>query len=360
LAALEYGKEVHEDIKRSGFQSDVYVGTALVDMYAKCGSITDARNVFDIMSKRDVVSWNAMIAGYAMHGCGKEAIEIFEQMEHSTSKPNNATFVGVLSACCHAGLVDEGWKYFDYMSKLYSITPVLDHYCCMADLLGRAGYLDEAYDFINRMPVKPDATVWSSLLAACRIHSNAELGEQVAECLFELDPTDAATYVLMSNIYAAAGRWDDIKKIRALMKERKVEKKPGSSWIEVNNKVYAFLVGDTSHPQLQEIYLKLDALSGEMKEAGYVSDTRFVLQDVEEEQKEHILGYHSEKLAIAFGLMNTYPGTPIRVVKNLRVCGDCHCAIKFISRIAAREIVVRDANRFHHFRNGQCSCGDYW
>eukprot|EP01018_Ginkgo_biloba_P036923 Gb_03481 [translate_table: standard] len=360
LAALEFGKGVHEDIVRSGFQSDVFVGNGLVDMYAKCGSIEDARKVFDKMPSHNVVSWTAMIVGYAMHGSGEAALQLFEQMQCFGMKPNHVTFVGVLSACCNAGLVDDGWEYFNCMSRDYHITPAVKHYCCMVDLLGRAGRLDEAEDFINKMPIKPDVALWGSLLGACRIHCNIKLGEQVAEHLFELNPNNSAHYVLLSNIYAATGRWDKVEKVRNLMKDRKIKKMPGCSWIEANNTVHTFLVGDTSHPQTHKIYEKLESLSGKMREAGYVPNTNFVLHDVEEEQKEHIVCYHSEKLAIAFGLINIPPETSIRIVKNLRVCGDCHSATKFISKIVAREIVVRDANRFHHFKNGLCSCGDYW
>eukprot|EP01018_Ginkgo_biloba_P031865 Gb_04144 [translate_table: standard] len=360
LAALEHGKGVHEEIIRSGFISNVFVGSALVDMYAKCGSIENALQVFATMPKRDVVIWNAMIVGYSKHGCAMEALQLFEQMQHSDTVPDDVTFVGVLSSCCHAGLVDDGWQYFHSMSRRYNITPAVEHYSCMVDLLGRSGRLNEAQDLINKMEMKPNAAVWGSLLCACRIHANIELGKRAAERLFELDPTDATPYVLLSNIYAAAGRWDDIQNVRKMMKERSIKKKPGCSWIEVNKQVYVFLGGDTSHPQIQEIHAKLDKLSGQMREAGYVPDKKFVLSDVEEEQKEHLLCHHSEKLAIAFGLLNVPPGTPIRIIKNLRVCGDCHSAIKFISMIVAREIVVRDANRFHHFKYGQCSCGDYW
>eukprot|EP01018_Ginkgo_biloba_P009883 Gb_00930 [translate_table: standard] len=360
LAVLEHGKEIHEDIIRNGFQSDVFVASALVDMYSKCGSIEDARIVFDLMPRRDMVSWTAMIVAYAMHGCCKEALQLFAQMQESRTNPSHVTFIGVLSACCHSGLVDDGWHYYNSMLQDYHITPVMEHYCCMVDLLGRAGRLDEAEDFINKMPIKPDGAVWGSLLGACRIHSNIKLGERVAECLFELDPKRAAPYVLLSNIYAAAERWDDIAKVRNLMKERGVKKAPGCSWIEVNKQVHTFLVGDRAHPQTEKIYAKLESLSGQMKEAGYVPDTNFALNDVEEEQKKHILCHHSEKLAIAYGLLNTTPGKPIRIIKNLRVCGDCHLSIKFISKIVLREIVVRDANRFHHFKVGQCSCGDYW
>eukprot|EP01018_Ginkgo_biloba_P015578 Gb_31319 [translate_table: standard] len=359
LAALEQGIKIHEDIIRSGFESDVFVESALVGMYAKCGSIEKARDVFDKMHQRDLVSWNTMIAGYGMHGRGKEALKLFEQMQRSGMTPDHVSLVCVLSACCHAGLVDEGREYFDCMSQYYRITPAIEHYVCMVDLLGRAGHLDEAQDLINKMPIKPNATLWRCLLGACRTHNNIELGERAAERLFELEPTNAAPYVLLSNIYAAAGRWDDTKNVRTMMKNRRVKKTPGCSWIELNKQVHSFLVGDSSHPQAQEIYAELERLSRQMKEAGYVPDTRFVLHDVEQQQKEKILCHHSEKLAIAFGLINTSPGTTIRVIKNLRVCGDCHTATKFISKIVTREIVVRDANRFHHFKDGECSCGNY-
>eukprot|EP01018_Ginkgo_biloba_P034626 Gb_37254 [translate_table: standard] len=340
LAALEQGKEVHEVIIRSGFHSDIFVGSALVDMYAKCGTIEFARTSFDKMNQRDVVSWSAMILGYAMHGCAKEALQLFQKMQHSGTKPDHVTFVGVLTACCHAGLVDEGWQYFHCMSRYNHITPRMEHYGCMVDLLGRTGHLDEAQHFIKKMPIKPDATVWASLLGACRIYAHIELGERVAEYLFELDPKNATPYVMLSNIYAAAGRWDDIEKVRKIMKDKRVEKKPGCSWIEVNRQVHVFSVGDRSHPQMEKIYSELERLSRQMRTAGYVPDTRFVLNDVEEEQKEQILCHHSEKLAIVFGLINTSPGTAIRIIKNLRVCGDCHSATKFISKIVAREIVL--------------------
>eukprot|EP01018_Ginkgo_biloba_P034728 Gb_12554 [translate_table: standard] len=276
LAALKQGKEIHEVIIRSGFQSNVIIGSALVNMYAKCGSIETAHNVFENMPQRDVVSWSVMILGYGMHGCVKEALQLFEQMQHCGLNPDHVTFIGVLSACCHAGLVDKGWQYFDRMCQYYHITPAMEHYGCMVDLLGRAGCLDDAHDFINKMPVKPNAAIWGSLLGACRIHNNIELAERSAEHLFELDPKNAAPYVLLSNIYAVAGRWDDIEKVRKMMKVRGVKKQPGCSWIEVNKQVHTFLAGDRSHPQIQKIHAKLERLSMQMKEAGYAPDTRFV------------------------------------------------------------------------------------
>nr|ABK26521.1 unknown [Picea sitchensis] len=360
VAALEQGKQVHADIIKIGFELDVSVSNGLVDMYGKCGRIEDAQEVFSKLLEPDVASWNAMISGLAQHGCGKEAVLLFEQMLQTGVKPNQITFVVVLSGCSHAGLVDEGRNYFDSMTRDHGISPKAEHYSCMVDLFGRAGCLDEALNFINQMPVEPNASVWGSLLGACRVHGNIELAERAVEQLIELTPENPGTYVLLSNIYAAAGRWDDAGKVRKMMKDRSVKKEPGCSWIEVQNKVHPFIVGDSSHPQIEEIYETLETLTLQMKAAGYIPNTNFVLHDVEEEQKEWILGHHSEKLAIAFGIISTPPGTTIRVVKNLRVCGDCHTATKFISRIVSREIVLRDTHRFHHFKDGQCSCGDYW
>eukprot|EP01018_Ginkgo_biloba_P033989 Gb_34779 [translate_table: standard] len=360
LAALEQGKQIHAHIIRTGFESNVFAGSAVVDMYAKCGSIEDARQLFDHVPERDLVSWNGMIAGYAQNGYGKQALLLFEQMLQASTKPNQVTFVGVLSACSHAGLVDEGYYYFNSMSQDHSINAGAEHYACMVDILGRAGCLDEAENLINHMPFEPDALVWGALLAACRIHGNMDIGKRAAECLFELEPQNSSTYVLLSNIYAAAGRWDDAAKVRKMMKVRGVIKKPGCTWIEVKNRVHSFVAEDRSHPQTEEIYATLERLAGLMKAAGYVPNTNFVLHDVEEEHKKDILYHHSEKLAIAFGIISTPCGTPIRIVKNLRVCGDCHNATKFISKIVGREIVVRDACRFHHVKEGLCSCGDYW
>eukprot|EP01018_Ginkgo_biloba_P016412 Gb_25554 [translate_table: standard] len=359
LAALEQGKQIHAHLIKNVFVLDVMLGSALLDMYAKCGSINFARQVFEEMPQRNVVSWTTMIDGYGKHGHAKDAIQLFEQMQESGTKPNHITFVSVLSACSHAGLVDEGWLCFDSMIQRHHLTPKVEHYACMVDLLGRAGQLDEAHHFINSMPIEPGADVWGALLGACRVHDNMELGKLAAERLFELNTEKAGAYVVLSNIYAAAGRWDDALKVRKMMKERGVSKEPGCSWIEVEKKLHMFHVGDRSHPQTEEIYATVEQLAGQMKEAGYVPDTNFVLHDVDEEQKEHILCCHSEKLAIAFGIISTPPGKLIRIVKNLRVCIDCHTATKFISKIVGREIIVRDANRFHHFKDGLCSCDDY-
>ncbi|XP_059074064.1 pentatricopeptide repeat-containing protein At3g12770 [Cryptomeria japonica] len=360
LGALQKGKWIHEYIIRSGFAIDVFIGAALIDMYAKCGSIDIAHQVFQKMCKKNVVVWSALIAGYGMHGHGHSALALFAEMKQLGTKPNHATFISILSACSHAGLVEEGWYCFHSMQQDYCIAPMMKHYACMVDLLGRAGHLDEAQDFIKRMPLEPDSSIWGALLAACKIHSNIVLGQHVAGHLLNLNPEDPGYYVLLSNIYAAAGKWENVERVRSLMKDSGLKKTPGCSVIEVKNNIHSFLTGDRSHPQSKKIYATLQSLAGQMEDLGYVPDTNVVLHDVDEEMKEHLLLYHSEKLAIAFGLISTCAGASIQIRKNLRVCSDCHTATKFISRIVRREIIVRDANRFHHFKDGLCSCGDYW
>ncbi|CAM6017495.1 unnamed protein product [Sphagnum balticum] len=358
--ALEWGKRVHSHIMKAGYNVDVRIGNALIDMYAKCGSLEAARQVFDVMPERDVISWTAMIVGLAQHGCGEEALQVFEQMRVEGVEPNAVTFVGVLSACSHAGLVEEAYGYFSSMCHQNGISPVGEHYGCMVDLLGRGGHLKEAEDLIKKMPAEADATIWGSLLGACRTHGNVELAECAAGNCLQLEPKDAAVYVLLSHIYAAAGMWDSVTKVRNTMKERGIQKEPGRCWIEVENKIHTFVAEDRTHPQTEEIYAELDKLTGQMKEGGYVADTRCVMHDVDEGEREQAICYHSERLAIVYGLISTEPGTPIHIFKNLRVCSDCHTATKIISKIVRREIVARDANRFHHFKDGSCSCGDYW
>eukprot|EP01018_Ginkgo_biloba_P009129 Gb_37178 [translate_table: standard] len=340
LSALEHGNQVHSRIIIIGYNSNVVLASALVDMYAKCGAIYEARHLFDKMVHPDVVSWNAMIAGYALNGCGREALQLFQKMTWATVKPNHSTFFGVLSACNYAGLVDEGRHYFNSMSQYHGIEPRADHYACMIDLLGRVGRLDEAANIMDSMPFEPNAIMWGALLGACRCHGNVELAKRAAEVLFELEPHSAVPYVQLSNIYAAAGRWDDVANMRKTMKDRGVKKKPGCSWIEVKNRVHVFVVDDRMHPQSEKIYATLERLVGQIKAAGYVPDKTFVLQDIDEEHREQSLCHHSEKLAIAFGLISTPIGTRLRIIKNLRMCGDCHNAVRFISKIVAREIIA--------------------
>lgn len=360
LGIPQQGRFIHDYIIQCGIEVNLIVGTALIDMYAKCGSVEMAREIFEGMMERDLVTWSVMISGHGLNGQVKEAINLFHRMVNSRIRPDNVTFTSLLSACSHAGLIQEGWDYFIQMTEVYGLSPKSEQYACMVDLLGRAGRLDEALSFIQGMPIEPGISVWGALLGACRIHNNIELGAYSAEKLFELDPKDAGYYILLSNLYAISGRWDDVKRVRELMKTRGLQKPPGCSWVDLDGNVHQFYVGGKTHPQSSEIYEKLEELRAKMKELGYVADTNLVLHDVEEEMKEDMLSSHSERLAIAFGLINTRPGEPIRVTKNLRVCADCHHVTKLISKIAERKIIVRDAHRFHHFEKGECSCGDYW
>ncbi|XP_077235815.1 pentatricopeptide repeat-containing protein At2g27610-like [Tasmannia lanceolata] len=360
MAAVGQGKQLHGSSIKYGFENAICVGSALVTMYAKRGSIESAHKVFGRQIERDLVAWNSMVSGYAQHGYGKKALEIFGEMQRQGLEMDGISFIGVISACTHAGLVDEGRRYFDSMTKDHHINPTMEHYACMVDLYSRAGKLKETMDLINGMPFQAGATVWRTLLGACRVHLNLELGKLAADKLISLEPHDSAAYVLLSNIYAAAGKWEERAKVRKSMDDRKVKKEAGYSWIEVKNKTHSFLACDRSHPLSDRIFIKLEDLSSQLKDAGYRPDTNFVLHDVEEEHKEAILSQHSERLAIAFGLITTPVGTPLQIVKNLRVCGDCHTVIKLLSKIEGRDIVVRDSNRFHHFKGGSCSCGDYW
>ncbi|XP_057832181.2 pentatricopeptide repeat-containing protein At5g27110-like [Cryptomeria japonica] len=249
MGALEQGIDIHQGINDRGILSDVVVATALIDMYAKCGSIDKARELFDKMPERNVVSWNAMIAGYAQNGFCKDALKIFELMKHSGTYPDIVSFACVLCACSHVGLVDEGCTYFNHMSNSYCIIPTVDHYVCMVDLFARAGYLEDTLNFIIKMPVKPVVVVWMCFLGACRSHMNIGLGVFTSMMLFDLDAKNAATYVLLSNIYAEVGRWDEVEMVRRLMKDRGIKKIHGCSWIEGHKTVHTFCVGDRLHLQ---------------------------------------------------------------------------------------------------------------
>ncbi|CAK9227526.1 unnamed protein product [Sphagnum troendelagicum] len=423
MVALEEGRHTHGQIIQSGYESVAFVGNSLIDMYAKCGSIEDAKRVFNKLPSRDVVSWNVMIFGHVKYGQGQKALELFRQMQEEGVQPTPLTLVGVLNACAsvvaleegrrtHDWVIKSGWdsnvfvgnslidmyakcgsmvdalkvfnkmpfrdvvtwnamiggyaihghglRFYSSMSTVYMISANLQHYTCMVDLLGRAGCLHEAENMVLAMRYKPQVAAWRALLGACRIHGNVEMGERVAKQVLELEPKNAAGYVLLSNLYTATGNRDLSENIERERKERSVKKHPGRTWIEVDNEVHTFVVDDQHHPQMVEIHAELKRLSGLMHDAGYVPDTNFVLHDVEEEEKVFHLCHHSEKLAIAFGLINSAPGTPPCIRKNLRVCRDCHTSTKFISKVVGRAIMVRDANRFHHFQDGECSCRDYW
>ncbi|XP_072975501.1 pentatricopeptide repeat-containing protein CRR2, chloroplastic [Typha angustifolia] len=361
LAALGQGKIMHAYVLRKGLESIVSVVNALIAMYVKCGSLEHGQRVFDWMNgRRDVVSWNSLISGYGVYGFGMKAIQIFDEMINSGISPSPITFVSVLGACSHAGLVTEGTRLFESMSQYHGMVTRAEHYASLVDLLGRAGKLDEAAALIEGMDVEPNHKVWGALLGACRIHGNAELAERACAHLFELEPMNAGNYVLLADIYAEAKMWEEVNRVKKLLEERGLEKLSGCSWIEVKNKMYSFVSVDEMNPHIEQLQALLVQLVLEMKSHGYVPNTKVVLYDLDQEEKERILLGHSEKLAVAFGLINCGKGEVIRITKNLRLCEDCHSVTKFISKYAKREILVRDINRFHHFRDGVCSCLDYW
>lgn len=360
LGSLEQGKWLHAHLVKSGRKLVGFVGNTLLHMYAKSGSIEDAKKVFARLVKVDLVSWNSMLFGYAQHGLGKEAVQQFEEMIRVGIEPNNITFLCVLTACSRAGLLNDGKYYFNLMNK-YKVEPKVSHYVTMVDLLGRAGFLDQAKRFIEEeMSIEPTAAIWGALLGASKMHKNLEMGAYAAERIFVLDPSDSGPHILLANMYAAAGRWGDAARVRKAMRESGVKKEPACSWVEIGNSVHVFVADDDAHPQKEKIHKMWEELSQKIKEIGYVPDTSHVLLLIDQQEKEGKLQYHSEKLALAFALLNTYPGSTIRIMKNIRVCGDCHSAIKYVSLAVKREIILRDKNRFHHFRDGSCSCGDYW
>ncbi|KAL4644156.1 hypothetical protein ACB092_02G143600 [Castanea dentata] len=360
MGALDLGKWVHSYIDKESIDIDIVLGTSLVDMYSKCGSLDNAIRVFEGMSKRDVMAWSTMIGGCAIHGFGEKALKVFHAMKGTNVRPNSVTFTSVLCACSHSGLVEEGCQYFNSMSLEYGITPQIEHYGCMVDLFCRAGLVLRAHKFIQKMPIKPNAVLWRTLLGACKTHGYKELSESITREVLELEPHSAENYVLVSNVYASLGRWSSVSKVRSQMKHKKAKKQHGWSSIEMGFVVHQFVMGDELHPEIRQIYPMLDQMAKKLKQEGHVATTIDVLHDIDEEEKEHALGFHSERLAIAYGLLRLSKDSPIRIVKNLRVCADCHSVIKLISSVYKRDIIVRDRIRFHHFREGKCSCNDYW
>ncbi|KAF8690121.1 hypothetical protein HU200_041359 [Digitaria exilis] len=358
MVMLEVGRQVHAHVLK--YEKDLILHNALLDMYCKCGSLQDADFLFRRMPQRDVISWSTMVSGLAQNGRSTEALRVFDLMKSEGVAPNRITLVGVLFACSHAGLVEDGWYYFKSMEKLFGIRPEREHHNCMVDLLGRAGKLDEAVEFIHEMSLDPDSVIWRTLLGACRMHKNANLAAYAAREILKLEPDDQGARVLLSNTYADLRQWTDAEKSWKAMRDRGMKKEPGRSWIELEKQVHVFIAGDLSHPFSDSIVQELNRLIGRINALGYVPQTEFVLQDLTIEQKEDLLKYHSEKLTIAFGTMRAMEGKPIRIMKNLRICGDCHAFAKLVSKSEGKVIIIRDPVRFHHFQDGACSCGDYW
>jgi pentatricopeptide repeat protein len=270
LGALELGEWIHNYIEKHGLYKIVPLNNALIDMYAKSGNITKALEVFQSMKHTSVITWTTIIAGLALHGLGREALDLFSRMESARVKPNEITFIAILSACSHAGLVEVGRWYFNNMGSRYGVEPQIEHYGCMIDLLGRAGYLQEARELVRQMPFEPNAAIWGSLLAASNVHGDADLGEHALRHLLNLEPHNSGNYALLSNIYAALGRWNDSGMVRKVMRDTDIKKMPGGSFIEVNNRVHEFIAGDKSHPQFNRLYEVLCTINGHLKMVGHV------------------------------------------------------------------------------------------
>ncbi|PKA50099.1 Putative pentatricopeptide repeat-containing protein [Apostasia shenzhenica] len=353
LGALEMGRWIHAHIDRNRLKMTLNLATALINMYARCGEIESSKSLFHGMQKKDVRTWSVMISGMAIHGLAEDAFDLFTEMQRVGVHPDSVTITGVLSACSHGGMVEEG--------KLILSEPTIEHYGCVVDLLGRAGRLEEALNLTRKISGKPDVVLWGSLLVACRVHKNIPMGEMVAKEILKLEPGNAGAHVFLSNVYAASGKWDIVQEVRNKMKNLEIHKPPGSSLIEVNGIVHEFLSGDLSHAQMDRIYRMLDEIGRlQSPPKGLEPTTGSISFDINDEDKELCLSQHSEKLAVCFGLISTRPGSPLRIVKNLRICDDCHSVMKLVSEAYGRTVVVRDSNRFHHFRKGSCSCTDYW
>ncbi|CAK7352696.1 unnamed protein product [Dovyalis caffra] len=336
LKSLELGKKAHELLKRSPFAFDVDLNNQVVEMYGECGSAKDARRAFDRMRKRNMRSWYLLINAYAANGQGVDGLLLFDEMKKLGLQPNAEIFSAVFMACASAGVVEECLLHFESMRIEYGITPGIEHYLGVVDVLGTTGLLYECEEFVERMPFEPTVEMWKTIREFARIHGDLELEDRIEESLVALDPS----------------RGNDSK--IALPPRRKYS---ATNMLEEKHRVAEYRCAE---PYKGEGYEKLKGLNGQMKEAGYVPDTRYVLHDIDEEAKEQALLYHSERLAIAYGLISTPARQTLRIIKNLRICGDCHNAIKIMSRIVGRELIVRDNKRFHHFKDGKCSCGDYW
>ncbi|TYI40984.1 hypothetical protein ES332_A02G202400v1 [Gossypium tomentosum] len=363
LGAAKYANWIRDTVENLGFSPTrcVVVGSALIHMYSKCGSVEDAYKAFKVMEEKNVFSYSSMIAGFAMHGYAYAALELFHEMVKIGIKPNKVTFIGVLTACSHSRMVEQGRQIFESMEEKFGISPGVDHYSCMVDLLGRAGCLEEALNLAETMPLEPNGGVWGALLGACRTYSNPDIAQIAANHLFELEPNAIGNYILLSNIYASAGQWNDVLMVRKMMRERGLRKNPGCSWLETKKGVIQeFFSGDMSHPRYGEMKQVLEDLLNRLKAIGYQPNMNSIAYDVSDEEKRRILITHSEKLALAFGLLDINADFPIRIMKNIRMCEDCHSFLCAVSQITRRVIIVRDNLRFHHFHDGKCSCGNFW
>ncbi|XP_050900173.1 pentatricopeptide repeat-containing protein At4g33170 [Lathyrus oleraceus] len=363
LAALEQCRIIHAHAVVAGLDLNVVVGTSLVHGYGKTGLVNDARQVFeDNIYCMNVVGWNAMLAGYAQQGDCQSTLELFDSMKTYGFVPDEYSFLAILTSLYNAGMFMQIDVWLNRMKVDYGLEPTLEHYTCLVGGVARVGQLERAERIASTMPFEPDAAVWRALLSACAYHGAVDKARVMARKVLELEPHDDSAFVIVANMLSAAGRWDDVAELRKMMKDRRVKKIGGRSWIEVQGKVHVFVAGDWKHERSVEIYHKLEELMGDIEKLGYVPVWDELLHNVGEEKSKEALWYHSEKLAVAFGVLcgSIPPGKALRIVKNLRICKDCHEAFKYMTRVLDREIIVRDVNRYHRFVNGDCTCRDIW
>ncbi|GLT93948.1 hypothetical protein SLE2022_117140 [Rubroshorea leprosula] len=355
VQAHKQGKEIHAYLLRNGIAMNVKVQNALMDMYVKSGFIELASNVFAGMREQDIISWTIMILGYSLHGRGELGVDIFCKIKKDSSiEIDELTYAAVLHACSIARMVDKGRFFFNCIKK-----PKVTHCALMVSLLARAGLFNEARSFIEEYQIEKHVEVLRALLDGCRMHQQLKIGKQVIEQLCELEPLNAENYVLLSNWYAEIAKWDMVDKVRQMVRDMGLKPKRAYSWIEFQNKVHVFSTGDVSHPRSERIYWELQCLMKKMEDERHNCSSVFGLHDVDEE-RECLPTGHSEMLAISFGLISTQVWTTIRITKNLRVCQSCHDTAKVLSKMVEREIIIKDPNCFHHFKDGLCSCRDFW
>ncbi|KAK6125646.1 hypothetical protein DH2020_040607 [Rehmannia glutinosa] len=372
---LDCGRRVFDEMP----ERDIISWTSLIDAYAKAGEMGSASELFRELPEKDMVAWTAMVTGFvqnskprealeyfermqnagvqadesmrennvysyssmiiglAIHGRASSAIELFEEMVKTDVRPNSVTFIGVLTACSHAGLVEQGKHFFETMESSYGVNPHVDHYNCMVDLLGRTGRLDEALDLIQSMPMEPNAGIWGALLGACRKYANPDIAEIAARNLFKLETANIGNYILLADVYAKAERWEDVMKVRKMIRKKALRKSPAFSWVEGEKGViHEFYAGDITHPRSREITEALENLVNRLKINGYQPNLSSVVYDVSDEEKRRMLMNHSERLALAYALLTTDDGSAIRIVKNLRICEDCHLFMCGASQVTGR------------------------
>ncbi|KAL5225681.1 hypothetical protein ABZP36_012320 [Zizania latifolia] len=356
--ALQYGREVHGYIRKNwpdGYPSAL--ASALIDMYGKCGKIEAARLVFECTVEKDIATWNAMMSGYLLHRMPREITKLFKYIEQSGIQPDPVTFILLLSACKQEGSMEEARRYFYSMEDVHGIKPTLRHYTCMVDIMGIAGLLEESLELIQKMQLEPDACLWSTILKACKLHSNLEIGEKVAKALFELEPNNTSNYMSLSNIYANNGLWDSTEAVRVAMNEQGLNVERQCSCLYLGTSLQAFEAGDFSHPAFERILSTWKDLSTRMEQLGYSPQDLEPYSNVE---VDPLSCHHTERIALCYGLISMRSHEPIRISKNFRMCMECHSSIKIISRDMNREIFISDGCTYHHFKDGTCSCRDLW